>query len=255
MMSMRTEYSYVYQSVNRHRNVRRGYILPMTIGKRIAEARRAAGLTQGQLAKAIGIKQPTLSKLEADGSQSTAYTPQIAAATGYEALWLATGKGKKLSGEVSLALSQGNNFDSAPVRGADVPLISWVQAGSWCDAADPFQPGDAEAWYPCIKKHGPRAFALRVRGPSMFNPGGKPSFEEGDIIFIDPDTEPQPGTRTSESCVIVRLDDRQETTFKQLIEEGDQRWLKALNPQWPEPIIKITSSATICGVCIGKWVD
>jgi SOS-response transcriptional repressor LexA len=31
--------------------------------------------------------------------------------------------------------------------------------------------------------------------------------------------------------------------------------LMALNPSWPNRIIKIDSSATICGVVIGKWSD
>jgi SOS-response transcriptional repressor LexA len=39
-----------------------------------------------------------------------------------------------------------------------------------------------------------------------------------------------------------------------LIIEGDRKYLKALNPAWPEQIIEINGNATICGVMIGKWV-
>ena len=53
--------------------------------------------------------------------------------------------------------------------------------------------------------------------------------------------------------VVVKLDDEQQATFKQLIIEGDQKFLKPLNPNWPEPIIKINGNATICGVVIGKY--
>ena len=53
--------------------------------------------------------------------------------------------------------------------------------------------------------------------------------------------------------VVVKLDDEQQATFKQLIIEGDQKFLKPLNPNWPEPIIKINGDATICGVVIGKY--
>jgi SOS-response transcriptional repressor LexA len=130
-----------------------------------------------------------------------------------------------------------------------VPLISWVQAGDWCDAADPYVINDAEDWVPVFANCGPRAFALRVRGESMFNPVGRPSYEEGDIIIVDPDVEPRNRDR-----IIVRQEHDKTATFKQLVIEGDRRFLKALNPAWPEPFIEIKGDATICGVVVAKWV-
>lgn len=130
-----------------------------------------------------------------------------------------------------------------------VPLISWVQAGSWSDIADPYTVGEAEEWLPCPIKHGPRAYCLRVRGDSMHNPGARPSYANGDIIFVDPDREAQPGDR-----VIVRLDDQQEATFKQLLVEDGRKMLKALNPEWKPRYVEINGNATITGVIIGKWV-
>ena len=81
----------------------------------------------------------------------------------------------------------------------------------------------------------------------MSNPGGKPSFEEGDIIFVDPDREP-----AHRSLVIVRLDDQNEATFKRLIVDGDSKFLEALNPSWPDRIIKVNGNATFCGVVIAR---
>jgi len=37
--------------------------------------------------------------------------------------------------------------------------------------------------------------------------------------------------------------------------EGDKKYLKALNPAWPEKIIEINGNATLCGVVFGKWTD
>lgn len=141
------------------------------------------------------------------------------------------------------------NFEDGPESRGEVPVISWVQAGQWCDATDPFLPGVAEDWLPCPVKHGSRAFALRVRGVSMENTSGKYSYSDGDIIYVDPDKQAENGSR-----VIVRLDDQKEATFKQLVIEGDHKYLKALNPAWPDKIIEINGNATICGVIIGKWV-
>lgn len=81
----------------------------------------------------------------------------------------------------------------------------------------------------------------------MHNPHGRPSFQDGDLIFVDPDRDAIHG-----SMVVVRLDDEQEATFKQLVVEGSQRYLRAANPLWPNPIMQINGNATICGVVIFK---
>lgn len=134
--------------------------------------------------------------------------------------------------------------------GAPVPLISFVQAGNWTEVTEPYPQGLAEEWFPCPAKHGPRAYCLVVRGDSMSNPGNKPSYEQGDIIFVDPDRQPISGDR-----VIVRLDNEKEATFKQYVEEeGGSKYLKALNPEWKPRYLEINHDATICGVVIGKWV-
>lgn len=57
----------------------------------------------------------------------------------------------------------------------------------------------------------------------MRNPGGKPSFEDGDIIFVDPDV-----LHMHKSLVIAKLDNSNEVTFKSLIIEGANWYLEAL---------------------------
>lgn len=39
---------------------------------------------------------------------------------------------------------------------------------------------------------------------------------------------------------------------KQLVMEGSRRFLKPLNPAWPEPIIELGTDAMICGVVFSK---
>lgn len=131
---------------------------------------------------------------------------------------------------------------------ARVPVISWVQAGEFCDAADPYPAGFAEDWIDCPEKHSPRTFAVKVRGLSMYNPAGKPSFSEGDVIFCDPDRQAE-----NKSLVICRLDDQPEATFKRLLIEDGIKMLEALNPSWPQRIIKINGNATVCGVVFGRY--
>lgn len=139
------------------------------------------------------------------------------------------------------------NTEPAPANRGNIPLISWVQAGSFHEAVEAYAPGMAEKYLPCPVPHSDWTFALRVRGDSMFNPHGGKSFSEGDIIYCDPEVE-----AINRSFVVVKMVDEQEATFKQLVVEGTFRYLKALNPSWPEPFVRIDSEAVILGVVIAK---
>lgn len=67
----------------------------MNIGRRLKEERNLKGLSQQQLADAVGIKQSAISQLESGASQKTTYAAAIAAKRGVNALWLETGRGPK----------------------------------------------------------------------------------------------------------------------------------------------------------------
>lgn len=59
----------------------------MTYGERLVLARIRAGLTQQELAVAVGMKQPSLAHLEKNGKGS-AFTVKLARACGVSADWL-----------------------------------------------------------------------------------------------------------------------------------------------------------------------
>lgn len=82
----------------------------------------------------------------------------------------------------------------------------------------------------------------------MLDPRGKRSFKDGDLIFVDPERPAGHG-----SLVIAKLTGGREATFKELVIEGDNHFLKALNPDWPERIFQINSNCHIAGVVIGKY--
>lgn len=67
----------------------------MTIGQRIKKTRLEIPMTQKELAKKVGITQPTISELEKGDSAGSAHLPSIAAALGVSALWLQTERGPK----------------------------------------------------------------------------------------------------------------------------------------------------------------
>jgi SOS-response transcriptional repressor LexA len=141
------------------------------------------------------------------------------------------------------------NIEMAPETRGRVPLIGWTAAGGWCEAVDPYQPGDAERWLNCPVSHGPHTYALKVKGDSMTSPyPWQKTYPEGTIIFVDPDRTVTNGCR-----VIAKLPDCNNVTFKEYREDGGKFFLKPINPQYPTQ--EIVPGTKICGVVIGKFED
>jgi SOS-response transcriptional repressor LexA len=128
-----------------------------------------------------------------------------------------------------LGLGESANVAPAPTH-RRVPLISWVQAGTWQDVVDNFHPGQADEWALAFDSlPGKNAFALRVVGDSMTNPiQGRMSFPEGTIIIVDPGRAAGPG-----DYVIAKDVQTQQATFKQLATDGGRWYLRPLNPAYP----------------------
>lgn len=125
-----------------------------------------------------------------------------------------------------------------------VPLISWVTAGMMYEAIDNLAPGDAEEWIESPFPHGKSTFCLKLRGSSMW-----PEYKDGEIVQIDPDVEAK-----HNDDVVVRTPDGK-ATFKRLQISEDGNFLVALNPDFPERIIRVPEGTVICGVCTGSWMD
>ena len=81
---------------------------------------------------------------------------------------------------------------------------------------------------------GENAFWLRVVGNSMSSSSGN-SFPEGFLILVAPDIEPRPG-----QYVVARMIDSNEATFKQLVRDAGELYLKPLNPSYPTKAIDNT---------------
>ena len=129
--------------------------------------------------------------------------------------------------------------------GRKLPVMGSIAAGAWCEPDTSFDPRDAEEWVDAPGPVGPRAFILRVVGMSM-----EQKFVEGDKIVIDPALEALPG-----HFVAAKRTRDQATTLKQLRQEGGEQYLYALNPDWPERIIRMNEEWTICGRARWKISD
>lgn len=219
-----------------------------SLGERIQQKMNELDITQEQLADMVGISQNSISKIIRGVTQRSKSTPRIAKALGVSEIWLVYGDQVPTTNEV-FPIPNTDTINTYNNAGGLVPVISWVAAGSFSNI-EALPADELVKWVPCPVPHGPSTFALKVVGISMENPNGKPSFEDGDIIYIDPERCPE-----NKSFVIVTLDGSSQATFKQLIIELDGKYIQPLNPNWHEKIIKINGNATINGVVIGKWTD
>tara|TARA_R100000005_G_scaffold94413_1_gene72320 strand:- start:6939 stop:7607 length:669 start_codon:yes stop_codon:yes gene_type:complete len=139
--------------------------------------------------------------------------------------------------EESIALER-----DGPSRGNHHPLIAWDEVGKGQEISEDKPPPYNTQLLICPVKCSEETFVLRVRGASM-----EPKFREGELIFVDPNIAPDHG-----KYVVVHFESSNEATFKQLIIEEGRRYLKALNPDWPNRIIEMDEEANICGVIVFK---
>lgn len=209
----------------------------MDIGKIIRKARLDAGLTMKAVEAATGIVASNQSKIEL-GENSAPGFATIARLADYYGLSL-DGINEAMKTSIS------NSVIAAKARQCvQLPVISWVQAGTWREAI------------PILDENGPvipspfrctnDAYVLEVSGDSMTaTHGAMESFPEGCLIVVEPNMEPR-----NKSYVVARVGGTNDATFKQLIYDGNNKYLKPINPQYP--IIPIDQPIDICGVVLGK---
>lgn len=198
------------------------------LGVRIKDARKKAGLTQEQLATKMGVKRPTITQWETGATTPHARKlEELAKALGLPRLEL-------FGGPLAPNTRQG------PEIARYVPEISWVQAGAWTEVVDVQVDLQEVVHWPCPVPCSDRTFCLRVEGDSM-----APAFPRGTLIYVDPEIPPLSGRK-----VVAMCDGYEKATFKQYFEEGDSRYLKAVNPAWPEPYTPVTPDCRIVGTVI-----
>lgn len=208
--------------------------------ERIAKAIAASGLKKGEIATACGVANSAVTQWISGESKSL--RPEnlyaLAKATGYRAEWLAIGEGPETEAV------EGSNVKATaqPTEMYRYPIISWVSAGSWEEAVQPYPDGFSDRYeISDYDSKGP-AFWLEVKGDSMTSPSGV-SVPEGMMILVDTEADVQPG-----KLVIAKLPASNEATFKKLVEDGGTRYLKPLNPAYK--MVECDEHCRIIGVAV-----
>lgn len=204
----------------------------MTLKEKIRKARREIDFSQSVLAKKINLSLRTLQRFE-EGLT----VPDVE-----ELKKISTATNKPLAYFLEESPKfEIKNFSDAQMPVKRIPLISWVLANRFGEAADPLSPGEADEWLYTTAK-GSRMFALKVKSDCM-----EPEFREGDRIIVDPDGQAENG-----SYVIVRDNKNNEATFKQLKKYGKKIVLHPLNPKYPDIELAQDKRYVIVGKVVGK---
>ncbi|QYX66365.1 LexA family transcriptional regulator [Shewanella putrefaciens] len=122
------------------------------------------------------------------------------------------------------------------------PVISYVQAGAWTEALELCMSSSTDEWYETTERTSDRCFWLRVQGDSMTSPAGT-SFPEGTLVLVDTEKDFQNG-----SFVVAKLTDVNEATFKKIVIDAGQKFLRPLNSAYPT--MPINGNCKIIGVVV-----
>ena len=220
--------------------------MTLDVGNRVRKARKSAGLTQNELAKKASSKQAVISDIENGRNKNSSALYDIAIATGVNPNWLLRGKGERFelqSNTTSYVYPDGDNFKIVLMdKVRRVPVLNYVQAGEFCEY---FDDAIADMFEVIIGDYPPHVHWIIIEGLSM-----TPDFNPGDLILVDPDTQPSPG-----DYVVAKKAGENAVTFKKWRPRGfdddgvEYCELVPLNHDFPI-IDSRHIPFTICGVAV-----
>ncbi|MCW1973490.1 UNVERIFIED_ORG: SOS-response transcriptional repressor LexA [Pantoea agglomerans] len=201
--------------------------------------KKELGLSQESLAEKLGVSQSAIAQILAGrNALNLKRALEIATILGVEVKQFSP----SLAKEVESLTYANAKFAGHYEPGRKYPVISSVQAGAWAEACEPYTLKDIDQWLESNAHIQGDGFWLKVEGDSMTAPMGM-SIPEGTYVLFDTGREALNG-----SLVIAKLDDYNEATFKKLVIDGGQKYLKGLNPQWP--MVSINGNCRIIGVAV-----
>lgn len=152
-----------------------------TLGSRIRDLLREHGMTQAELARAVGAKQQTISYICAAEHEATAsrYTIKIAEILGVNPNWLATGEGSRNDPTVSVSTN------GTPLKYHSVPIFRGHDASLRFARGEPVEPSG----YLLTDRGTPsNCFAMEASEPGRMGA----AVQNGDHLLFDKWSTPRP---------------------------------------------------------------
>lgn len=191
------------------------------MSERIRERRSQLGLTQAKLGDSLGVSRVSITKWESGITRPDGENlHQLAIRLMCSPEWLLYGVG-----DVDLQDTKKPPIKSGVVR---LPVISSMQAVTWLEIKKESRASDR--WVDIATKVSVDAFAMKVRGESMTNPGGLPTIPDGSIVVIEPVYENIDDLYGKIALVVPR--DAKEAMLRRVEWDGPRMYLIPLNPNY-----------------------
>jgi SOS-response transcriptional repressor LexA len=193
------------------------------------------GLTENELATAIGVSRQTIENILADKlPKDIILWKNFAKYFRLDVEFLLTGE--SLSPATLVKLPEADHRSST-IEMRKVPLLSWSQIDQVVTNKELFRAVRSNVMLETTDVSGKRTFALRVKDNSM-----QPLFSEGEIIFVNPDLKYKPGHYVVVECQGGRSGAAMLRQLKQL---GTHYILHPLNRKYDD--LPLTKGAQIYG--------
>lgn len=223
------------------------------LGDKVKAWRTASDLSIPRFAEMVATSRQNIENLEQGEVDVPRYVAKLAKAMGTTVDELIDLRrpvpplGNATSQGSTDAAAEQSAYNRSPATSEvrTVPIYSTPPGGVGHLAGEPpkaYQTGTTTG------KVGPNGYALRVRGSSMLNPHGAPSFPDGCLIFVNPDMEPENG-----QFIVTQLPDDGGFTFKRFTNDAGQRFLESLNPKFE--MIPMPRDAPVLGVVVATGMD
>jgi SOS-response transcriptional repressor LexA len=120
---------------------------------------------------------------------------------------------EKIAGALGVMIADlfadGDNVQMLEGGGERVPVLDPVQVGIFPASPPYFRESEVQEYITMSNKYSEKTFAMRVVGDSMV-----PEMNDGDVIIVDPDTSPRPGS------FVVASEAGHAATLKKYAERG-----------------------------------
>lgn len=197
-----------------------------TLADRLNFALKQADINQSELSKVVGLKPQAIQYLCSGKGKASTKSFEIAKALNVDPTWLTEGKGAY------------NNFNKSINY---FPVISWNDIVNYENVISKLYTTDINKCLYSQHDYSVLSFVLKIEN-NVMQSNGTNSFPLGSLVIIDPEAEAK-----NNDFVIVKLS-KNEIVLRQLVIDGNNKYLKKLNSKYPDGIIAFKNSFFIFGV-------
>jgi len=209
--------------------------------------RRELGLSQIELAKRVGVSQPTIYKAEQGAIDISRWPWQRLEALRRALKWTPEEFTEKTG--IELPGTRLEAMGAQPTTMTRVPLLGVVSAGRGISHAEPM--GEVEVPSEVVERYGHYGlYALEVDGDSMFCEDLPYSIPPGSVVVVARELEPRPG-----DLVIAWSKAHEVGYLKELEEKRGHQVLKSWNPEVPPILVRPEDEVEVQGVVVHVGFD